>query len=222
VSYLVGMDGFAAAAARHPEVVREALSSPEPRGRVRALETLARREVDPAPHLTDLVGLAVSPAKKVRSGARMLLARAPEAAEPLLRERAAGGATDERARALALLASLRGAAARPFLSEQAAAETSPKVKKALAELLATAAEPGAAGIGEKMPDALAFPPLAPPVPRPVGAFLREAIAAFLEASHNRRLAMHGVLQAHLHAALQAHLGAQPPARHHAAPPAEPR
>ncbi len=183
---LSAVKGFAAAAARHPGVIREVLNPPDAKRRVHVLELMTKHRVDPLPHTAQLVELAVSSAKTVRSQAQALLSLVPEAAEPHVRAKASDGTTDERMHAAGLLWNLRAEAARVFLGERRVADSSPKVRKAIEDLLGAslALEPAAAAHGA----GFELPPLPDMTPRPLPASIRDALRNVVERWHRNATA----------------------------------
>ncbi len=179
---LVGeMDGFAAAATRYPGVVSDALSDADAKRRVHALELLGRHAIAPAPHAPQLVDLAVSSARTVRSAAQALLRLIPDVADPLARRRALDGTPDERGHAADLLWSLKPSGVRAFLEERLASETSPRVRKSIANLLGFEPEPTPGETGDR--PAVSELTLAPLAVRPPGRLTESAREALSHLAH---------------------------------------
>lgn len=174
VDLMGAMKGLADAAGRHPGVVSAALGQVDAKCRVHALELLRRHGVDPRPHVLQLVGLALVPAKTVRSSAQALLRRVPDVVETLARQKAVDGNPEERAYAAALLFSLQAEGVRPFLEERLAAEPSPRVRKVVEDLLRGGPSPDVAGEATTPPD-LTLPPLPIAATPALSGSVREAL-----------------------------------------------
>ena len=134
------LPGLGASAARHPAAVLAALSQTYSSRQLLTLDLMRKCQAPPAAFLAKLFELAHSPRKRVSRRAVALLAEAPSGAGPFLREKAARGASSERACAARLLWQTEGENARAFLAarlrdEQTREKKSVKVLRALEELL---------------------------------------------------------------------------------------
>jgi hypothetical protein len=134
------LPGLGASAARQPAAVLAALSQSNLSRQLQTLDLMRKCQVPPAAFLAKLFELALSRRKRVRERAVALLAPAPSGAGPFLREKAARGASEERACAVRLLWRTEGENARAFLAarlleEQTREKKSSKVLRALEELL---------------------------------------------------------------------------------------
>ena len=142
------LPGLGAGAARQPAAVLAALSQSNLSRQLQTLDLMRKCQVPPAGFLAKLFELALSRRKRVRERAAALLAPAASGAGPFLREKAARGASKERACAVRLLWQTEGENARAFLAarlleEQTREKKSSKVLRALEELLPPRpAEPG--------------------------------------------------------------------------------
>jgi hypothetical protein len=162
----VALNGLAASALRHKQVLLEILNHSDFKQRVYALQLMKRCGVAVEPFAEMLVELAVGSSKQAREQADILLAEAKPVFIPLLKEKIIAGENDERIAAARLLWRWGEESFREFLEQRLAEEKSKKVAQAIRDLLAVPAQ----NIVPTADDPLRLPEL-PPIPAhlPLGA-----------------------------------------------------
>jgi hypothetical protein len=162
---LGGLAGLAEAAARHPAVVREGLTTGDARGRAHLLGLLRVGKVAPEPFIDLLAAAACEGTKGTREIAEAWVRELGKPALPALRQVLASGEGESRARAAALLAELGGRDESALLEQRLAVERSAVVKRALEAALQSLREPAPvpSAVGPDLPPVTmtALSPLGP-------------------------------------------------------------
>src|SRR5262249_35426856 len=129
------LPGLSGSTLRRPSVLLEALSQPDFKRRLYALEMMRKFTVPVAPFVEKLTALALDSSKQVREAAQGLLKSEQAAARPLLEHKALSGENDERALAARLLWDWEGESARTFLEGCVKEEKNSKVARTIEDLL---------------------------------------------------------------------------------------
>jgi len=138
--------------ARHPATLVKALSHPKAQHRVHVLDILKRKKTPLTADLVSVVGgLALGPAKTVRTGAELLIlnqdADFKERFAKFLREKLENGSAPEKTHAVGLLVKVQGDACLDFLKLRHESEKAKKVVAALEKYLMITSEGDEAGVG---------------------------------------------------------------------------
>jgi HEAT repeat protein len=181
----LALGGFGDYAQKYPAVITEAITHPELKVRVHALNVMLEKRIDPAPFLDRLADMAVGSSKQVRERAEMLLNRAGSAAPALIEKLLVEGDAEQRMYSAQAVSRMKLGEARPILEAALQKETARRVRDAIESLLqASAPKPPAAPVVEIATPAAELPPITlddPELPDSVRSRIEELVANALNA-----------------------------------------